>query len=344
MRGVSMNVKKGEFVIIFGLSGGGKTTLLNVIGTIDKPTKGELYLCGHRIDSNTTDDTLSFLRLKKIGFVFQTFNLLSSLTALENVEMPMILAGELSAEERRKRAIELLTKVGMGERLNHVPSQLSGGEQQRVTIARAVANRPEILLLDEPTGDLDSMNTCIVLKQLLQLNEEEKITLIMVTHDVGIKNFSHRVIWMRDGKIQNVEPISKRRRNTRIQELDEEYELLKKGIRQQHVPFKNTTIRSPNDYDTNPLYEKKAPKHFKFSEKYKTLPETIPLDDYEDHPKHKTTSKASQAQLVINIDSDHPEEDPEEEDQSTKPKAKGLKDRLFNKKTTQESEVLININ
>jgi len=146
--------------------------MLNIMGTIDKPTKGELKLCGVRINSSTKDFDLSMIRLQKIGFVFQTFNLLSSLTALENVEMPMILNGVLSAAERKQRATELLTMVGMGKRLDHVPSQLSGGEQQRVTIARAIANNPELLLLDEPTGDLDTVNTLVVLKLLMELNQK----------------------------------------------------------------------------------------------------------------------------------------------------------------------------
>eukprot|EP01117_Protostelium_nocturnum_P002712 TRINITY_DN1358_c0_g1_i1.p1 TRINITY_DN1358_c0_g1~~TRINITY_DN1358_c0_g1_i1.p1 ORF type:complete len:226 (+),score=101.03 TRINITY_DN1358_c0_g1_i1:35-679(+) len=151
LRGVDLTIKKGEFVVIYGTSGGGKTTMLNILGTIDKPTKGELRLAGTRITSNTKDEELSNIRLRKIGFVFQTFNLLSSLSALENVEMPMILNGVLNNDERKERSTQLLELVGMGERKDHVPSQLSGGEQQRVTIARAIANSPEILLLDEPT-------------------------------------------------------------------------------------------------------------------------------------------------------------------------------------------------
>jgi len=222
--------------------------------------------------------------------VFQTFNLLSSLTALENVEMPMILAGH-DADDRRKRAKELLSRVGMGERLNHIPSQLSGGEQQRVTIARAIANKPQILLLDEPTGDLDSMNTCIVLKQLLALNSEENITLVMVTHDVGLKNFANRVIWMRDGKIQNVEKISEKKRQKRLQELEGEHEELLKGVKQKHTPYQNTVIRHPVDYDTHPKYEKRAPSLFKFSTTYIQTQELLTLEDYEDQTHLKKKKK-----------------------------------------------------
>lgn len=151
LRGASVSIKRGEFVCIYGTSGGGKTTMLNIIGTIDKPTKGELFLCGNYITSRTSDRLLSEIRLKKLGFVFQTFNLLGALSAIENVELPMILMGELSPAQRKERAQRLLKSVGMEGRMNHLPSQLSGGEQQRVTIARALANDPEILLLDEPT-------------------------------------------------------------------------------------------------------------------------------------------------------------------------------------------------
>jgi len=248
LRGVSLTIKKGEFVCIFGTSGGGKTTMLNIIGTIDKPSKGEMTLCGKLIKQNTDDKVLAMLRLKKIGFVFQTFNLLSAQTALENVEMPMILLGELTAEERRKRAIALLSKVGMKERLNHVPSQLSGGEQQRVTIARAMANNPEILLLDEPTGDLDTINTAVVMKLLLDLNKEG-ITLVMVTHDVGLKVFADRVVWMRDGKIQRIEATVGAAREEAYKKLDLELknmERKKAGL----IPRNpvTTTMRTPGDY------------------------------------------------------------------------------------------------
>ena len=167
--------------------------------------------------------------MNKLGFVFQTFNLLSSLTALENVEMPMILNGSLTPSQRRKRAIYLLEKVGMGKRLDHVPSQLSGGEQQRVTIARAVANQPDILLLDEPTGDLDSMNTVLAMKLLTDLNKLEGITLVMVTHDVGLKFFADRIIWMRDGKISRVEVVSEHKKSEVYAQLAEDVRALDGG-------------------------------------------------------------------------------------------------------------------
>ena len=229
LRGVSLSIRRGEFVCIFGTSGGGKTTMLNVLGTIDKPTRGYLHICGSKVGPHTPDVELSTLRLNKLGFVFQTFNLLSALTALENVEMPMILAGRLSAAERRKRAKELLTAVGMEKRFDHVPSQMSGGEQQRVTIARSIANQPEILLLDEPTGDLDTVNTMRVMSLLTKLNQEDGITLVLVTHDIGLKYFANRILWMRDGKLQRVEVVSAEKRA-------EMYDNLRKDMEKFNAP------------------------------------------------------------------------------------------------------------
>jgi ABC-type lipoprotein export system ATPase subunit len=159
LRGVSVTVARGEFIVILGKSGGGKTTMLNMIGSVDRPTRGDIVIDGTRINARTPDTVLADVRLRKLGFVFQTFNLLPQLSALENVELPMILAGWGSRAGRRKRAVRLLTRVGMAERLHHTPAQLSGGEQQRVTIARSLANRPSLLLLDEPTGDLDTVNS-----------------------------------------------------------------------------------------------------------------------------------------------------------------------------------------
>jgi len=227
------------------------------MGTIDKPTKGEIKLCGVRVNSNTKDSELSLIRLQKIGFVFQTFNLLSSLTAQENVEMPMILNGLLSQSERKQRAKELLSLVGMGERLDHIPAQLSGGEQQRVTIARAIANNPELLLLDEPTGDLDTLNTLIVMKLLTELNQNNDITMVMVTHDVGLKSFADRIIWMRDGKIQRIEIVAKHKKQETIRKLNEDLEVMKEK-KKRATHGMQTQYRLPMDYKTHKHHKPKG--------------------------------------------------------------------------------------
>jgi len=262
LRGVSLNIKRGEFVVIFGTSGGGKTTMLNILGTIDKPTKGELRLSDYTINQNTKDSDLSMLRLTKLGFVFQTFNLLSSLTAIENVEMPMILHGVLSPSERTQRAKELLEMVGLGKRVDHVPSQLSGGEQQRTTIARAIANNPEILLLDEPTGDLDTHNTHVVMKLLTELNRKG-ITMIMVTHDVALKNYADRIIWMRDGKIQRIEVVPKSRKVDAIRRTDDElaaFEKKKEGQVKVDREIPANEYRQPISYKTHAHFVKSVQK------------------------------------------------------------------------------------
>jgi putative ABC transport system ATP-binding protein len=197
-------VKSGEFVMIRGPSGGGKTTLLNLIGTIDSPSDGELHILQNKIESSSSDDFLSQLRLKHIGFVFQTFNLLATMSALENVELPMILLGKHSEKERRKRAIELLKRVGLGDRLDHLPSEMSGGEQQRVAISRALANEPDILLLDEPTGDLDSRSTIQVMDLILHINrvgprgdgEQSATTCVMVTHNPELECYADRILYV----------------------------------------------------------------------------------------------------------------------------------------------------
>lgn len=193
--------------MIRGPSGGGKTTMLNLIGTIDSPSDGELYIMNQRIDGDSKDEFLSQLRLKHIGFVFQTFNLLATMSALENVELPMILLGKHSEKERRKRAIALLKRVGLGDRLDHLPSELSGGEQQRVAIARALANEPDILLLDEPTGDLDSRATVQVMDLILNINrvgprgdgEDHATTCVMVTHNPELECYADRILYVQDG-------------------------------------------------------------------------------------------------------------------------------------------------
>jgi putative ABC transport system ATP-binding protein len=229
LRGVNLTINDGEFITILGTSGGGKTTLLNIIGTIDKPSKGDVYICGLRIKYSTKDQLLASIRLNKLGFVFQTFNLIGSLTALENVELPMQLRGKLSREQIRKRAVSLLEEVSLGSRLDHFPNQLSGGEQQRVTIARAIANNPSIILLDEPTGDLDTRSTDIVMKILLDLNVKKKITMIMVTHDVGLKTFANRVVRMADGKVNKIEIIDPSMRNDAIRHLDDRVRAIHSG-------------------------------------------------------------------------------------------------------------------
>lgn len=193
--------------MIRGPSGGGKTTMLNLIGSIDSSTSGELYIMNQKIDKFSTDAFLSELRLKHIGFVFQTFNLLATMSALENVELPMILLGELSEKDRRNRAITLLKRVGLGDRLDHLPSELSGGEQQRVAIARALSNQPDILLLDEPTGDLDSKSTVAIMDLLLNINrigpngdgEHMATTCVMVTHNPEIECYADRILYVQDG-------------------------------------------------------------------------------------------------------------------------------------------------
>jgi|EP00945_MAST-04E_sp_MAST-4E-sp1_P008681 putative ABC transport system ATP-binding protein len=196
------SVLKGEFVMIRGASGGGKTTLLNCIGLIDAPTSGVVNLLGTKIDFSTaTDSWMSQIRLEKIGFVFQTFNLLATFTALENVMLPMTIMGKLSTKQATARATMLLTLVGLQDRLDHIPSELSGGEQQRVTIARALANDPEILLLDEPTGDLDTKNTLEIMELLLDVNQQGKKTLVMVTHNDDLECYADRILYVSDGKI-----------------------------------------------------------------------------------------------------------------------------------------------
>lgn len=249
------------------------------MGTIDKPTKGDMYLCGTHIDSHTPDSVFSQIRLHQLGFVFQAFNLLGSMTAQENVEMPMILAGKLSKEERRSRSRALLEKVGMGERLDHVPSQLSGGEQQRVTIARAIANNPSILLLDEPTGDLDSRNTATVMNLLTELNQRQRITLVMVTHDVAMRGFADRVVWMRDGKIVRVENISQQTRDARFAILKEDLAKYSSegpthATGKHHKSNRNTTFwRQPTDYETHPEHVPNAEEPVEFSK--------MSLEEYE---------------------------------------------------------------
>jgi len=314
LRGVSLTIKRGEFVCIFGTSGGGKTTMLNIMGTIDKPTKGELRLCGTRVTNSTKDSELSDIRLSKLGFVFQTFNLLSSLTALENVEMPMILHGVLSQSERRQRAKELLDMVGLGKRFDHVPSQLSGGEQQRVTIARAIANNPEILLLDEPTGDLDTVNTHVVMKLLTELNQKNNITMVMVTHDVALKNFADRIIWMRDGKIQRIEQVAKHKKLEAIRKVEEELQNAqqkKQMIASGQFKRQEGVIeyRKPTDYKPHSHYVKSVSsmqpatkQNVNNNSVSSRKPSKVESDDETAEAENSQDSITSSNQLIPNLD------------------------------------------
>ncbi|MCS7124020.1 MAG: ABC transporter ATP-binding protein [Candidatus Bathyarchaeota archaeon] len=198
LRGVNLKVEEGEFLSVLGPSGSGKSTLLNLIGALDRPTSGKVLIDGADI-STFNEDRLTDLR-RKIGFVFQFFNLIPRFTALENVELPMAIAG-LGKEERRKRAVKLLETVGLADRINHKPAELSGGEQQRVAIARALANDPRFLLMDEPTGNIDSKNASEIIELVERLNEEKGVTIIMVTHDQRLAKETHRTVHMLDGLI-----------------------------------------------------------------------------------------------------------------------------------------------
>ncbi len=199
LRGVDLVIDKGDFVDIMGPSGSGKTTLLNLIGGLDTPTRGKIFLEGKNI-SMLSDNELADIRKERIGFVFQFYNLLPQMTALENIMVPLHFSGKLSRRGKRKRAMDLLRLVGLDERAHHTPSELSGGEQQRVAIARAFANDPAICVLDEPTGDLDSKTGVMVLNLLRDLNKKGA-TFIAVSHDATVSEFASRVFHMRDGKL-----------------------------------------------------------------------------------------------------------------------------------------------
>lgn len=196
--GVNLTIEHGEFVAIIGQSGSGKSTLMNMLGLLDVPTSGKYLLNGKDVEG-LSDDELSEIRNKEIGFIFQGFNLVTSLTAVENVELPLVYRG-MKKEQRNKLAIEALDRVGLSHRLDHLPKQMSGGQQQRVAIARAVAARPPIILADEPTGNLDSHSGVEVMKILHELHEEGR-TVILITHDNDIANEAQRVIRIQDGQI-----------------------------------------------------------------------------------------------------------------------------------------------
>lgn len=202
LNGITLSVKKGEFLSLVGPSGSGKSTLLNIIGCIDTPTSGEVFFDGMDV-SKLKDREMTKIRLLKIGFIFQQFYLIPTLNAMENIELPMKEA-KVPKEERRKRVRKLLEHVGLKERERHYPSQLSGGEQQRVAIARSLANSPSVILADEPTGEIDSETSEKIVTLLRKLNLEEKVTLIVVTHDVKIAGHADRLITLEDGKIVDI--------------------------------------------------------------------------------------------------------------------------------------------
>ena len=202
LRGVSLNVRRGELVALMGASGSGKSTLMNILGCLDHPTSGQYWLEGREI-SRLTAKEQARLRNRMVGFVFQNYNLLPRTTALENVLMPLTYTKEgLSEHQMRQRATELLQKVGLGDRTDHQPSQLSGGEQQRVAIARSLVNHPRVLFADEPTGNLDSRTSEEILQMFQQLNSADGITLILVTHDPNVAQHAQRIIRIKDGLIE----------------------------------------------------------------------------------------------------------------------------------------------
>jgi putative ABC transport system ATP-binding protein len=209
LRGVSLEIRRGEFVAIMGASGSGKSTFMNLLGCLDTPSSG-IYLLENTNVALLSRAELAKIRNRHVGFVFQGFNLLNRTSALENVELPLIYAG-MRAAERHRCSRTALEKVGLGGRIGHIPSQLSGGQQQRVAIARALVNSPSILLADEPTGNLDSRTSIEIMHIFQELNEKENLTIVLVTHEPDIAEFSRRVIHFRDGRVMRDYPVQNRR-------------------------------------------------------------------------------------------------------------------------------------
>ena len=210
LRGVSLEVERGEFVAITGPSGSGKSTLMHILGCLDRPTSGQYLLDGQDV-SRMTKDQLAEVRNQKIGFVFQGFNLLSRTTALDNVELPLLYRGGIRTAERHRRAHDALNAVGLGQRADHHPNQLSGGQQQRVAIARALITQPSILLADEPTGNLDTRTSIEVMGIFQRLNTERGITVLLITHEHDIAEYGTRIIACRDGHVVSDRAVERRR-------------------------------------------------------------------------------------------------------------------------------------
>lgn len=200
LRGTTLSIERGEYVALIGPSGSGKSTLMNTLGCLDRPSSGSYQLAGKEVATMSRDERAE-IRNEQLGFVFQNFNLLNRTSALENVELPLLYRKGVSAKQRRAKATELLQQVGLGDRLDHHPGQLSGGQQQRVAIARALVNDPSILMGDEPTGNLDSKTSREVIRLFRELNEQRKITVILVTHDQAVARNADRIVVLRDGEI-----------------------------------------------------------------------------------------------------------------------------------------------
>jgi len=203
LKGVDLDIRRGDFVAVMGPSGSGKSTTMNILGCLDVPTSGEFLFRGHHVEALDRDQR-SLLRRRYLGFVFQGFNLLARTTALENVELPLIYRGT-PKEERRERALAALDRVGLAPWADHTPAELSGGQQQRVAIARAIVTEPDVLLADEPTGNLDTERSVEIMRFLTRLNRESGLTVLMVTHEAEMAAFAHTIIHFRDGLVERIE-------------------------------------------------------------------------------------------------------------------------------------------
>jgi len=210
LRGVNLEVRPAEFLAVTGPSGSGKSTFMHIVGCLDRPTSGQYFLDGEDV-SRMPKDALAAVRNRKIGFVFQGFNLLSRTSAIDNVELPLLYTGGLKSATRRQRAMEMLAMVSLGDRADHHPNQLSGGQQQRVAIARALINQPSILLADEPTGNLDTKTSIEVMEIFQRLNRERGITVVLITHEPDIADYATRVVSFRDGLVVADRTVARRR-------------------------------------------------------------------------------------------------------------------------------------